>query len=370
MAKKILVVTKDMGGYQVLTQPAALLSKEGFVVTIVAEGLSIRRWQKEAGFEVYGGVPAEGQFDPKTLMRRDIDPADLIEKIKPDVVMASLGSPINLERDICLIANSRSIPVVFVEDIWGCHQRANDVVPDLVCTLDCVGVQMIERYYHDKPIIVETGSPAFDVFATGSVPSHPLLHTLTAGFARTVYILGQDESTTPYLEGVIKAVNEDPFNTLLIVGLHPKFLGDPVLCKIWLDSVKKAKVPILWVNSMATTHQYMLYSDVVVACYSTGLVEAALLGCVSVSWTSEVGRNKMTESLGGLTRYPTVEYGATSEVSSPEEFISKIYPLISDVSVAETQIASDIPTAIALRDRLHVDGKSAERIARSVRDFI
>lgn len=148
------------------------------------------------------------------------------------------------------------------------------------------------------------------------------------------------------------------------MGLHPKFLASSEFCGPWLKLIKESDVPIIWVNAQATVHQYMEASDIVVACYSTGLVEAALLGKTTVSWVSEIGRQKMAEALGGLTTFPTVTVGVTAEVSSPEGFSSVVLNR-GRMGTADSAVQVD-----RLKKNLHVDGHAAERVAEAIQELI
>ena len=67
-----------------------------------------------------------------------------------------------------------------------------------------------------------------------------------------------------------------------------------------------------------------------VSVYSNALIEAAALGSLPVSWVSDIGRASMRQALGGLERFPLVDYGCAVEVGSPEEFLAKVPACGSD----------------------------------------
>ncbi len=375
MAKKCLVVTKDIGGFQAVRPVADLLKQRGHSVSVVAEGLSLAKWE-EAGYGVCGGAPMEGALDTKTLIRSDLDPETIIRRIAPDFVLASAGSPIGLELTVCSVAKSLHVPVVVVNDIWGSDQRLKGVMPNVVCTLDQEDTRLAAGYYGPGKVnIVETGSPTFDTFVGQAVPSNHALRNVTSNFQKVVYVLGQDASTTAYLKGVFEAVAGES-NTLVIVGFHPKFLPMPEFCMQWLQIVKAAKVPVIWTTNIVTSRQYMWYSDIVVSCYSTGLVEAALMGKLAVSWVSDVGRQKMAAALGGLTQFPLVAYGGACQVSNVEEF--------NRISTANDEFKEGPDSSVVdrwegeaqskdrenLRTKLHIDGHAAERVVQAIHDRI
>ena len=111
----------------------------------------------------------------------------------------------------------------------------------------------------------------------------------------------------------------------------------------------------------------MASSTYVVSGYSTGLIEAGLiannLGPIAVSWVSPLVRQRMAESLGGLTTFPTVTYGGAIEVASVEEFREKVPDPGTKAFREFRESARE-----ALRTRLHVDGKATERIVTAIRE--
>lgn len=68
---RILVVTKDMAGFQIYSRVVPVLRKHAQEVSLIAEGLSVREWvDREEKFFV--GDPTREDVDPVTLARRDI----------------------------------------------------------------------------------------------------------------------------------------------------------------------------------------------------------------------------------------------------------------------------------------------------------
>lgn len=369
MPKNVIAVTKDKGGLAVLEEAVGQLERLGLTIHWVAEGLAAGELLK-AGKTLLGGKPTSGFVDPKTLTRTDIDVTSVFDTFDPLAVIASQGVPNNLEGLFVREAARRGVKTVVVSDIHGSGLRANleaggDNSSVLFTTLDPVDTGLIGGHLigHRRPKVVETGSPWFDVFASTVKPS-PQIRRITSGYERVIYILGQDASTTAYLEGVITAVGKSA-DTLLVIGLHPKFLAMPEFCGPWQKIIKAAKVPVFSVTDVATAQQYMLASDIVVACYSTGLIEAVLLDKCSVSWVSPVGLDLMAQSMAGLRRFPTVTYGATIEVSSVEEWHSQVSPDSSQLTVRAQNLAHR-----TIRDSLHVDGHAAERVVAAIREHV
>lgn len=347
-----LVVTKDIGGYQAIRPVANLLEHRRVGVVVVAEGLSLALWQKE-GYIVFGGAPKEGQFDPKTLIRSDIDPAKILAEVKPDCVVATAGSPIGLERAVCLEANKQGIPVVVVNDIWGADQRLCGCRPDLICAIDSEDARLATVYYStaSRPYINETGSPAMDALADVKTDS-TTEKMLEDRFS--VLMLGQDACTTPMLKGLIQALEQSGDDFVLIPRLHPKILDGRAE---WLEMLSRVKGDVLQVCPSVTTRQLMRSVRHVVSVYSTGLIEAAFLGSMPISWVSDVGREMMRRNLGGVEQFSLVGQGCCYEVSSPEEYLQIPRQLTAEFSA---KVAANLKN----------DGHSAGRVVQAIHDYI
>ena len=375
MAKRNVVVgVKDLGGLAVLKDVVFKLSKLCAELDFhwVAEGLAARALT-DAGIPIVGGMPVEGAFDPKTFTRSDINVGLVLDSFEPALVLTSQGSPNNLEKEFVQRAIWRGIPTAVISDIHGSGLRTglslNEPSLDTVLftTLDSEDSRLIREHFQGpvKPKIVETGSPAFDKF-DGKMGFAKYLARIASPFPRVFHILGQDDSTTDFLAGALQTA--DSFEgSLAIVGLHPKFLSNPELCSKWFGIVRSSKTMVIWGNSLATTLQYMASSTYVVSGYSTGLIEAGLiannLGPIAVSWVSPLVRQRMAESLGGLTTFPTVTYGGAIEVASVEEFREKVPDPGTKAFREFRESARE-----ALRTRLHVDGKATERIVTAIRE--
>src|SRR5882724_9482338 len=130
-----------MAEFNIYQPVAELLKKLGHQVSIVAEGLSMDMWMK-AGWEIASGMPDEGECEPGTKIRHDIDPKKTIERLKPNVIMTGLADPIHLGQLFGLGANRLGIRLGFVEDLWFSHRRST-ALPSFVCTLDAYGQRAI-----------------------------------------------------------------------------------------------------------------------------------------------------------------------------------------------------------------------------------
>ncbi|MDO8590904.1 MAG: hypothetical protein Q7R65_02910 [bacterium] len=332
MAKtlNILIVTKDVAEYLIYSVLASALRSRGHKVTVVAEGLSLDKWLGE-GEEIFFGRPKEAFCNQKTRFRNNLSPSKILKMIRPDLVLTGLGAPINLGEKFGIVANIQSIKLGYITDVWGVETRSQ-AMPNFICTLDTVGEKLIKShkwYRFCPPRVYVTGSPAMDRLT--SVKPDEYVSTVAARYDLSVLLVGQDESTTPVIEGLLEALGKLTAagkRPLLIPRLHPKFLAREDLQRIWLVALTKAPCDVLWFGNMfgfvpiVSTTQLMCSADITVSTYSNALIEAAALGSTSVSWVSDVGREKMRGALGGLERFPLVDYGCAVEVSTANEFIA------------------------------------------------
>jgi len=361
MPKKILIVTKDIGEFNVY-EPVVkqLLREERCAVMIIAEGLSEQKW-KDAGLMVIGGAEVVS------------DVASIFTSHHPDLVLTGLGAPINLGERFGIAANVHGVKLGYVHDLWGVYKRSS-AIPQFICVTDEFDAKLVREYApythaslgnpHDHlvsdrtPKVYVTGSPAMDALA--SVEPDGKLEYMLHGMPsppRSILLLGQDESTTPVLEHLAKALEmEEHANSFVVIPrLHGKFMNNEVLRHRWLDilyGMKKSKV--LFVEEKVPIRKLMRSAVITLSTYSTGLIEAAMLGSCAVSSVSEIGRKKMAEALG-VTKFPLVEMDCAKEVSSPEELASILRdPFQLDEFVRNAQSS------------LKSDGKATERVVNVI----
>lgn len=316
MTKKlnILVVTKDIAEFMIYVLVVAMLRARGHKVTVVAEGLSLAKWIDAGEVGYYGQSESSSQ----------INPLSVLEDVHPDLIITGLGEPINLGEAFGLEANRHGIGLGYVEDVWRVHARSK-AVPDFVCTLDPFGKKGIEGhepYQNHMPRIHVTGNPAIDRLV--SIKPDDYVSTVCDRYELAILLAGQDESTTPVIDGLIEALTtmaNEGKRVLLIPRLHPKFVSRQEFVGPWLGALAKAPCEVLWVSPKVSTDQLISSVDMTVSTYSNALVGAAHKS-IAVSWVSDIGREKMRGALGGLEHFPLVDYGCAIEVSTPEEFLA------------------------------------------------
>ncbi len=335
--KGIVIVSKDIGEYNKFYPIVDALAKDptqNLNIGIVAEGLSLAKWQasEHAALLVCTDVKADS-FDPKTLIRLDLDVEKVLSDLKPDLVITGLASPINLGEKFGLAANKAGIKLMFVEDLWGVHKRST-AIPDFICTVDSFGERKIFETYRQRekdptrslPRVYVTGSPAMDKLE--HLKPNPMIGEMFAGIPK-ILVCGQDESTGPMMEGLVEALEGLNRQYVLFYSFHPKWMKDPSKVAFswkWKNSLASVN------NGLATPVPSMFKSaeeimpsvDVVVSIYSTTLCSAAVLGKIAVSWNSEIGKERMKESLAGETVFPLVQLGGAIEVEIPHDFFARV----------------------------------------------
>lgn len=354
----VLIITKDNAEFQIYQPLTTLLRTRGHRVVIVAEGLSLDKWLA-LNEPVFGGKGEPGAFD-KHLCRSDVDVGQILENLMPDLVLTGLGAPINLSEKFGLAANQMGFKLGYVIDVWGAESRSK-AVPDFICTLDTFGRDKINAwppYMGREPRIYVTGSPAMDALLDVKKAGADLevCNLFQDCNVPTVLLAGQDECTTPVVEGLVSALSK--VGGVIIPRFHPKYADRDDLAAPWLKTLAKADCEVLWVGSRVTTQELAAEVDYVVSVFSNVLIEAAALGSIPVSWVSDIGRQKMREALGGLTRFPLVERGCAMEVSSPEEFIERV--VLDDASSALGEVLH------ACDEHYHLDGRNTERVVAAI----
>ncbi len=106
--KKVLFVSKDMGGVNIAAPLADEFVRGGYSVIIIAEGLASAIFEKR-GFSLYFKGSINFLEEPFTL-----DAMAVIKKINPDIIICTDGSPIHLEEKFGLAANCLKVPLVFL----------------------------------------------------------------------------------------------------------------------------------------------------------------------------------------------------------------------------------------------------------------
>ncbi len=316
MAKrKILFVSKDMGGGNVLV-PVAEVMRDECELVVISEGLSARAWKK-AGFELYFQGTADYRDEPFAL-----NASRVIDKVKPDIVVVGLGSPINLEKNFAEAANVHGIPLVWIEDFWGGSFR-NTASPSMIFTLDHIGEDVIRRIprFEKAPVSI-SGNLALNALQNFAIPED-LATRMKELKKPTVLLAGGGTSTSSVIRVVVESLKGTPGDWTLIPRLHPKWAeradsGGKTYGEIWRELLFELGDKVVEVATPNADALAML-CDMTVSPFSTLLLPSVVAKKIPVSIrTPEMIKDMSGQN--GLTRYPLVEAGAVLEISYPVSF--------------------------------------------------
>jgi hypothetical protein len=142
--KVVLVALKDVSPTRMAVPVVRHLREAGIAVHIVAEGAAVEEWQKLMGERQCMTPPPDCGVD---LLDRA-----LFNRFLPSAIVVGLSCGINLERKIAQIATSSEfpVPVVFLEDMAGAHERLQGATPSLVVCSSVHAKQMARKRYKDS----------------------------------------------------------------------------------------------------------------------------------------------------------------------------------------------------------------------------
>ncbi len=335
---KILVVTKDIGGFNVAC-PVTEKLKDSNELVIAAEGLSLAKW-KESGYAVIETEPD-------------------LESLKPDLVVCTAGSPINLENKVASRAKESGILLMLLEDVWGVHRRI-DAAPDYICTPDKMAKQMITanpKYAQTSTFV--TGSPAFDhLVRYSSMSVVKEREKLNLPLDKRIILFsgpGFANDTLEIMEALEQVLAQS--DVLLISRLHPKL-------KI-LDSEgwDKCEEIISGAGSKAILRpsadmdDLIFVSDFVISTFSITLIKAVYLRKIPISFVSDGIRENMAREINSI-RFPLVESGCAYEAEDADDIIDIINRRKHPVVPKNQELG------------FNLDGRNADRIVRVIMDIL
>lgn len=140
---RMLFASKDMGGAEMGVPLAEAARANGHLVLPVLEGLAAARYEAK-GFAPKPEHKGSVNFIDEPF---DFDAKLLLEEINPDVVIVTMGSPINIEDLIGAAANACMKPLAAVSDTWGSLTRAKKSTANLMLTLDDVDSDIARKNF-------------------------------------------------------------------------------------------------------------------------------------------------------------------------------------------------------------------------------
>ncbi|OHB16207.1 MAG: hypothetical protein A2431_02245 [Candidatus Zambryskibacteria bacterium RIFOXYC1_FULL_39_10] len=316
---KILFVSRDNGGAKMSVPTAKLALDRGHEILIVVEGLAADRFQ-EAGFFNYDSkakLVFKGPENQKEISF-SVEAHSVLVKFRPDVVVATRSVPDSLESIFGEAANTLGIPLVLMEDYWGCCQLYK-ARPDVVVTLDEYARELAEMSYPNMRVII-AGNPT--VIEKMSIPDEVerRVEELRSQFGRViVFAGGNPQEMTVELQLLIECLKltED---WCLISRPHPtiaKSDKEPGLkwADYWNGMLSQFGEHIVSVDCKLGDALAVL-CDATISGFSLMLNTAAYARRAAISLETEIGKQLLFQS-GGLTEVPIVKLGCAQSLKEP-----------------------------------------------------
>ncbi|OHB23860.1 MAG: hypothetical protein A3F96_02530 [Parcubacteria group bacterium RIFCSPLOWO2_12_FULL_40_10] len=310
----LLFVSKDMGGAHVGIPLAKLAQKAGYNVMLVAEGLVAPRYE-EAGFRPYfkGAVNfSKGNFRSGAKK--------VIEKLKPVIVVTTLGVPINLEQEYGLAANDLGIPLVFLEDYWGAHVRSQ-AKPNLVLLIDEIAAESARLKYNSTTQIAVVGNYAVSNALNLEIPDElrKKVEDLRKKFGQVLVFTAGGVHVSSQILLLAECLKKTP-DWVLIPRFHPKSVdligpSGKTFGEEWRGLFKEFGEKVVYIQSK-TTEPLVALADATLSDFSTLLTTALVFGHSAVSIATAGVRETMKNETG-FTSHPLVETGLVKEIIKP-----------------------------------------------------
>jgi len=348
--KTAWLVCKDPGGTAGILPVARCLRVMGVSVLVVATGKA-----KDLVTD-----------DDEPLVRCDsVD--ELLSQTDglPDAIVTSMCSQGGVGRELTLQYQGQ-IPIVAVQDFWGARLLTDWLTarPDIICVNDRVGVELVLKAWPDfasKGIRI-SGFPALDKY------SSPALRNDLSDQARQlreqvgvpddqpmVLVTGQLQSVGELFEAVVESLELAAVPTNLMASTHPRMTKEEAdRCRQALEGFRGQQVSL---PPGVPFEVAISAADLVVAMYSTTLLEAVCLGVPAISALfPATGQKHLSDDTGGLlTEFPLTPLGLCPKATNRAELNQLVHSVVVD------QYHSP-----AIGTLPWLDGKNAERVAQVV----
>lgn len=310
MKHSALIVTKDIGGFRVTRPLADALKDDGWKVTVIAEGKSLSLWHETKHTVSSGGMLAQQlSVEQAVTMLRDE---------RPNVVIATLGSPINLEDAFSHAANELGIPLVWFPDVWGAEVRSS-AQPTAILAFDNTTQLLLNKQsrFGNTQIKIVGHPLANEMLAQPSAEAQTAIAGLKQSGKTIILIAGQGEYTSDMIDFVCKSIAHSDGSFIVVPRFHPKYMGSkPEWIAKWNERL--ATLPegtVVNIDTSVKTDHIAMLADITVSSFSTTLTYAALARKIPISVSTPKAREAMVRSTG-LSYYPPTQVGAAIESES------------------------------------------------------
>lgn len=312
--KKVLFVSKDIGGANIAAPLAEEFVRGGHSAAIISEGLASAIFEKR-GLNLYFKGTVNFLEESFTL-----NATSVIKKINPDVVVCTDGSPIHLEEQFGLASNQLKVPLVFLEGFWGSFIRSK-ARPDAMLVLDQYSKELALKAY-PKAKVTAVGNPGVvKKDELSSTDSH-LLDYLKKDSAKVfLYTGGDPVATVEQLDLLVKCLEKTSGKWWLIARFHPKWVKvteaktKRTFGEIWNKILSPVSERIVACDNLSMM-EVVVNCDLLLSDYSTFLTTAVIAGKPAITlFTPSVKSSLQGESI--VVQVPLVTMGYAYEVKEP-----------------------------------------------------
>ena len=287
---------------------------------------------------------------------------------RPDLLLTSMCSGGGVGRD--LVPHLRGVcPIVALQDTYGARLLTDwsesRFRPDLICVNDEVGAHIVRESWPDMSAdrIKITGYPALDMY-NGYNAVDVAIKTRQALQLESekpiVVYCGQVARAGEALQEVVAVLNELQRDLYFIPRQHGRMMIDaPEQVPYWQKGLTDFKGGTLVKDtSVVETTSLLASADVVLAMYSTVLIEAAVLRKQSIAILyPNVGMHQFLAETGNvMPEFPLVSLGCTFKASSRQELTDALNIALGRSLKLEANQSRYFLT----------DGKNAQRVFESL----
>lgn len=354
----VLAVVKDPGGINAVLPVGAELRKSSASVQVVANGKAV---------ELLPAMNVEHVAESSAEA--------VIQKFgEPKILLTSMCSDGGVGRDLVPLLHGKSVTVA-VQDFWGARLWTEwadpKFRPDHLIVPDSGAKDIVHTAWpdFDPEHIHALGWVAFDKY----VDMYPKRAQIAADTRRVLGIAdskpillfcGGGDETGMLLDSLVSALNDVPTDFYVMARPHPRTKNNyPNEMIPWQEALANLKRGTLVVDFFGQTDGPSLIAaaDVVVADFSTMLIEAAMLRKPAISlWYPEVQRFWNREIGGRAPMFPLISMGCALCVQSPQYLADVIANALNGhVTIKENQ-ESMFPNT----------EKSASRAAEFIRSLL
>lgn len=357
MSKRVWTVVKDPGGTNGVLPVVKVLRERGVHVDVIAHGKAPELSQvKEFGTYLVAGP------DPQAV---------LATLSLPDAYITSMCSEGGVGRDLIPFLRERGVPTIAAQDFWGgaLVRLFSDQKhwPDYIWVNDDLGADIVQRAWAGflRENIWVTGFPAMDKYAAVDVEGTRARVRRTLGVKGQLPLAlfaGDLKGTSAVLAQVIAAFNKLAQESILCAFAprqHPRMTNDsPEESPLWQGALERfIGGQLLADTSSVATPEMVAAADVVVANFSTVLIEAACLRKQVIAINDEAQMAQFREAVGGImNEFPLVELGCAHKTTSPGEMRDAL----------RSGLQGKLDLREAQENHFALDGKNAERAAERV----